>query len=115
MQKLEGAPDVKHMRGTNTTVLTVSLTHVLHTQENRPSEQLPRSNDTVKPNISRPSIFTAHWNIYFYLRSLKRIEKTAFTIAERFFKTSLKSEFILRVSFIANGIFPCMEKTVAKS
>ena len=52
MQKLEGAPDVKHMRGTNTTVLTVSLTHVLHTQENRPSEQLPWSNDTVNPRLA---------------------------------------------------------------
>ena len=32
------------------------------TEENKPSEQLPKSNGTVENHISRPSKFTARWN-----------------------------------------------------
>ena len=60
---------------------TVSLPHVsnthtedhITTEENKPSEQLLKSNGTVENHISRPSKFTARWNTYFYLRFL--IEK----------------------------------------
>ena len=52
------------------------------TEENKPSEQLPKSNGTVENHISRPSKFTARWNTYFYLRFL--IEKRLVLLPWRF-------------------------------